>query len=325
MQTIPGPPQPRTTVPHLTVVSACYNEADNLEAFHTAVGQVLWPAEQQGLLEGYTMILVDDGSSDSSLEHLRRLHVRDPRLKYLALSRNFGKQAALRAGLDAAPGDVVVVMDCDMQHQPELIMTLLERWRAGYDVVSTRRLPDMRLSYFKRKTSDLFYKLLSSVSDIALGQGSSDYVLMDARVVRVLREQVQESFFFFRGLVAWVGFHQTVVPFLQAERRAGETKFNLPKLVAQAVNSITSFSTKPLRLATLLGMLLLLFAFGAGIYALYSRITGIAVAGWTSVVIIVLIVGGVQTLLIGIIGEYLGKLFMEAKGRPRYIVREAEL
>ena len=328
---MPAPPDaapaltPRPAPPHLTVVATALNEAENLEALHAAVGQVLWPLEQGGALAGYTLLVVDDGSRDRSVELLRRLRARDHRVKYLAFSRNFGKQAAIRAGLDAAQGDVVVVMDSDLEQPPELLPTLLERWQAGYDVVTTRRRPDPRLSALKRTSSRLYYRVLSSISDIELGEGASDYVLLDARVVQVLREQVNESYFFFRGLVAWVGFRQTEVPYTQALRRAGQSKFNLLKLTSQAINSITSFSTKPLRLATVLGMLLLLFAVAGGVYALYSRYAGIAVAGWTSVVIIVLVVGGVQTLLIGIIGEYLGKLFMEAKGRPRYIVREAAL
>lgn len=314
------PPRPRPDPPRrLSVVVTCYNEEGNLRELYAALTRVL------AAYPDYEIVVVDDGSRDTSLAILRELHAQDPRVKYVSLSRNFGHQPALKAGLDHASGEVVISMDGDLQHPPELIPQLVAQWQAGYDVVATRRADDPRLSWLKRSTSRAFYRLINAVSDIRLEEGMADYRLLDRKVVDVLKHDIVESYLFIRGLVSWVGFRQTTVAYQPAPRFAGQTKYSYRRMLSFALNGITAFSVKPLRIATVLGLLFVLFAIIYGAFALYQYFEHQTVQGWTSVVIIVLLVGGVQILLIGIIGEYLGKLFMQAKGRPHYLVQEAEL
>ncbi|MBS1554589.1 MAG: glycosyltransferase family 2 protein [Bacteroidetes bacterium] len=272
--------------------------------------------------DSYEIIFVDDGSSDQSLTLLEKFHTSDRRVNYISLSRNFGHQNALKAGLDFASGDCIVSMDADLQHPPEMIDQLIEKWLQGYDIVYTKRMVDKKLSFFKRKSSSLFYKLINFLSDTKIEDGTADFRLVDKSVLSVF-SNMKENDLFIRGLMKWVGFKQFCIEYYPNTRFSGTSKYSVAKMFKFALKGITSFSVKPLYLSTLLGSFISLLAFGYGIYALcIGLFTDRAVSGWSSVIISVLFIGGLQLMMMGIIGEYIGKLFMQAKGRPQYIIRK---
>jgi glycosyltransferase involved in cell wall biosynthesis len=280
--------------------------------------------EAENLVELAGRILfVDDGSEDGSLEVLRGLAKADLRIRYISFTRNFGHQNALKAGFDAARGACVITMDADLQHPPELLLLLVDRWRSGCDVVSTIRADDPGLPRPKLLASRFFYSLVNSLSEVPIRKGAADFRLLSRPVVDTLRFMPERDPFF-RGLVPWTGFRQEEIPYTPAPRLHGATKYGFGKMLKLALDGITSFSVKPLRLTTALGAVISLFAFLYAVYALAMRLfTDSTAAGWTSILISVLFIGGIQLLSLGIIGEYLGKLFMESKGRPHYIVRES--
>jgi len=321
--------------PFLSVVIPAYNEKDNIAPLAAAIGEVL-PRDMTREL-----IFVDDGSSDGSLETLRSLAASDRTLRYLSFSRNFGHQAALRAGIEAARGECTIMMDGDFQHPPALIPDLIAAYRRGFDIVQTKRLddaapasdtatndgrsvkPGKRVSLGKRLSSRLFYALVNALSDTKIEPGTADFRLLSRRA----REAVlalREHNLFLRGALPWIGLPTTIIDYVPAERRSGESKYSLSKMFSLALDGITSFSTRPLRLTSFAGLLISGAGFAYAIYALVVRLfTDRAVEGWTSLLISVLIIGGIQLLSLGIVGEYLGKLFLEAKGRPHYIVAES--
>ena len=304
----------------VSVVIPCYNEATNLRVLYDALIDVLAPFGWH-----YELIFVDDGSRDGTLTELERLHNLDPSAHFLSFSRNFGHQPALKAGLDAATGDCVISMDADMQHPPALIPQLVQKWQEGYDVVYTRRLEDKRLPLRKRLTSRFFYRVMNNLSDMEIEEGTADFRLLDRTVVNVL-QQLPERDLFMRGLVKWVGFKQFCIDYEPAERFSGVSKYSFGKMFVFALNGITSFSVKPLRLAMLIGFALSLVGFGYGVFAFASFFfTDWNASGWTSVIMGVLFIGGLQLVMLGIIGEYIGKLFMQAKQRPSYIVQKTSL
>jgi len=304
----------------VTIVVPVYNEAENVWLLQEAVQQVFEQLPQYH----HQIIFVDDGSSDDTLIALRQMAERFTAVRYLSFSRNFGHQFALKAGLDYADGDCVISMDGDMQHPPELIPAMLEGWEQGNDVVYTIREEDKQLPYGKRQSSKLFYNLLNNLSDIELEEGSADFRLLSSQVVSIIRN-LKEYDIFFRGMVKWMGFSQMAIRYQPAERKHGASKYTFKKMVRLALQGITSFSTKPLYIATYLGF----FFSAASIlilpYVLYSFYFGHPNSGWASVIIAIAFFGGLQLMILGIIGIYLGKLFMQAKQRPQYIIKESNL
>lgn len=269
----------------------------------------------------YEIIFVDDGSTDGTLDRVRELHEQDSRIKLIGLSRNFGKQGAVKAGIDHSSGDCVIYMDADMQHPPELIPELLEKWSQGYEVVYTIRKQIEGERFFKKITSRLFSLLFNKLSGLDIREGS-DFGLIDKRVVDEFK-RMNENFLFIRGLINWVGFKQTGIDYVALPRYSGHSKYSTTKLVRLAWNGITSFSIVPLRFATSAGAFISLLAFVYAAYAILAKLfTDKAVSGWASLLVSVLFLGGIQLLCMGLMGEYLGKMFIESKGRPAYIVRD---
>ncbi len=300
----------------VSVVVPAYNEEGNLET----LVKILVP-----YLAGYPdyeVLFVDDGSSDGTLEILKKLNRADQRIRFISLSRNFGHQNALKAGLDNAVGDCVISMDGDLQHPPELIPQMIEKWKEGYDIVYTVRKDDPKLSFLKRKTSNLFYRLMNWLSEIRIEKGVADFRLLDRTAVEVLKD-LKEYYLFLRGMTAWMGFKQCSIPYEPGERLAGETKYSFKRMLGFALTGLTAFSLKPLKISVLLGLCLAFVSFIYGFYAIFMKFfSDQVIQGWASVLVSVLFIGGIQLIVLGIIGEYIGKLFMETKRRPHYIVRE---
>ena len=276
-------------------------------------------------LDGETeVIFVDDGSSDSTYELLVAAREQDPRFKLLRLSRNFGHQIAVTAGLDVASGDAVIVMDADLQDPPEVALELAARWRDGYDVVYAVREDRQGESRFKRATASGFYRLFKRVSDVDVPLDVGDFRLVDRRALDAFRS-MRETNRYVRGMFSWIGFRQVGVPFSRDERFAGETKYPLPKMLKFATDGIVSFSAYPLRFALKLGFLVSAFSFLLGIVFLVSRLAGLySVPGLASIAVFVAFLGGMQLLLIGIMGEYVARIHDEVKGRPLYLVSDTQ-
>lgn len=300
----------------VSIVIPAFNEAGNIEQLVKKLRDTLMDYHH------YEILFVDDGSDDKTLEILKALCRRYNRVRYISLSRNFGHQNALKAGLDHAVGDCVITMDADMQHPPYLIPQLITKWQEGYEVVYTIRLDDHRVSFLKRKTSNLFYKLMNWLSDIHIPKGTADFRLLDRSVVDVLKD-TKEYHLFIRGITAWVGFRQYALEYAPDERYSGKSKYTVKRMAGFALTGITSFSLKPLRLSILLGLFFAVLAFAYGVYAILTKLlTDQAVPGWASVLASVLFIGGIQLIVLGIIGEYIGKLVMESKQRPHYVIKE---
>lgn len=301
--------------PFVSVVIPCYNEEGNIAMIVSKIEKAL--ADYK-----YEIIFVDDGSTDNTLGILKSQHTENPKVEYIALSRNFGHQNALKAGLDNAKGDVIISLDADLQHPPEVMNKLISKWEDGYEVVYTIRKDHKRIGFFKKITSRLFYKIINLMSNTRIHEGAADFRLLDKKVVREL-QKLTENYLFIRGLISWIGFKQTSVEYVAKERHSGATKYSLLKMFRFALAGITSFSIKPLRLSLYLGVFIALVSFLYGIYAvIVTLFTDQTLAGWGSLIASVLFVGGIQLMMLGVIGEYLGKLFMENKKRPNYIIRE---
>lgn len=306
-------PKIKTTI---SFVIPVYNEASNILILFNEIQLAL--AEQQYCFE---FIFVDDGSTDTSLEKIKELSFIHETVFYIELSRNFGHQYALKAGLDISEGDCVISMDCDLQHPPEVLVQLIKKWEEGFDVVYTRRVEDKKLPWVKRKTSSLFYTFLNKISDLNLEHGTADFRLMNRSVLNAF-SNLNESELFIRGLVKWAGFKQTAIDYTPRDRHSGESKFNLKKMISFALQGITSFSVKPLQLIAYLGLILFLISMILVPYALISYFIHRAVSGWTSLMVTVIFFGSLQLLMIGIIGLYISKLFIQSKQRPHYFIRE---
>lgn len=302
--------------PFISVVVPLYNEEASLAELHRRVSEVLQSAHARA-----EIVLVDDGSADRTPELLRDLSARDSRVKAVLLSRNFGQQAAITAGLDHAVGDAVVIMDADLQDPPELLPRLLERWREGSDVVYAVRRR-RRGSLGKRLAYRAFYRLLGGLADTPIPMDSGDFGLLDRRVVRVIAA-LPERHRFLRGLRAWVGFRHTSIEYDRPERAAGVPGYSLKKLITLALDGLFGFSYKPIHIATFLGVVFSVTAFALGVWAFADRLTGgPPPQGWASTVVIVTFIGGVQLLTLGIIGEYIRRIYDEVRERPLYVVRE---
>ena len=304
-----------TSAPVVSIVAPIFNEEETLPELCRRVTQVM-----QTLGIPYELILVNDGSSDDSLALMQSLHQSDPRTKYVSLSRNFGHQIAITAGLDFATGAAVVVMDGDLQDPPELLPALIDKWRAGFVVVYAVRQERAGLSYPRQSLYRAFYRLLRALARIDIPVDSGDFRLMSRRVIDTLK-QMPERNRFVRGLTAWVGFQQTGVPYDRPDRYAGTVKYSVAKLWRLGMDGLISFSYLPLQLATWLGFLIagsctvfIGYLFWARLFA--DRLPD----GWTSLMVAVVFLGGIQLLTLGIVGEYIGRIFDEVKGRPVYIV-----
>lgn len=273
----------------------------------------------------YEILFVDDGSNDGTLEVLKKLYLDDPRINFLSFSRNFGHQNALRAGINFSNGDCVVSLDGDLQHPPELIPRLIAKWMEGFDIVYTIRKDTKELPFLKKTTSHIFYKLMNAISDINFESGEADFRLLDKNAAAELNN-LNENAIFFRGMVKWLGFEQTGIEYTSDERSWGKTKYSRKKMFALAISGITSFSIKPLRISTIIGIIIAFLSIIYGIYALYIKFfTDNSIEGWTSVFFMVSFIGGIQLIIMGIIGEYVGNIFLESKKRPHYIIRESSL
>jgi len=303
----------------LSVVVPAYNEQDVLPEFHRRLSAVL--ATVHGACE---VVYVNDGSRDRTMEIMRLLRAQDERVSLVDLSRNFGKEVALTAGLDHAIGDAVVVIDADLQDPPELIPELIAQWRAGFDVVFARRTARDGESLFKRATASAFYRLIQRVSRVEIPADTGDFRLLSRRAVDALK-QLREQHRFMKGLFAWIGFPHKAVPYRRDARFAGDTKWNYWKLWNFALEGFTSFTIAPLKIATYVGILVALVSFVFAAWIVYKTIAfGDPVRGYPSLIVVVLFLGGVQLLSIGVMGEYLGRLFDESKGRPLYFLNAYE-
>lgn len=304
--------------PTISVVAPVFNEEAILPEFYRRVRMVM-----EGMGLPWELVLVNDGSRDRSPQIMRELHAQDPRVKVVDFARNFGHQVAITAGADYARGDAVVVMDADLQDPPEVIPELVEQWRAGYEVVYAVRSARKGETWFKEFTAKVFYRLIYRITDIDIPMDTGDFRLMDRKVVDALKG-MREKHRFMRGLSVWVGFRQTGVKYVRAERYAGETKYPLKKMLKFALDGITSFSYLPLQLATYIGFIAAGLAVLGIIVTIILRLSGSeAFYGQATTLVSVLFLGGVQLISLGIIGEYLGRIYDEVKGRPLYIVREA--
>lgn len=302
---------------HIEIIVPVHNEEGNLGLLLERVHAVF-----QGIAYDYSFIFVDDGSTDSTLSILRAMKTADPRVNYISFSKNFGHQNALKAGLDHSKADVVITMDGDLQHPPELIPLLIEKWEEGYEVVYTlRKDEEQNLGYLKKKSSNLFYRVMNRLADLDMEKGSADFRLLSKKVVSVLQD-LEEYELFFRGLVKWVGFRQIGIEYVPEERRSGKSKYTLKKMIRFALQGITSFSTKPLYIAAYLGFAFSMLSLLYIPYILVSYFFGHTVHGWVSVIVTIAFFGGLQLSILGIMGLYLGKIFMQGKKRPLYIIKE---
>jgi glycosyltransferase involved in cell wall biosynthesis len=304
----------------LSIVSPAYEEEEVLPRFHAELSGVL-----DALAHDYDVevIYVDDGSHDGTLDYLRRLSIADRRVRYLSFSRNFGVQAALTAGIEHARGDAVITLDSDLQHPPSVIPALLEKWRAGHDIVLTLRTEDPRIGFFKRVASRSFFWLMSHLSETEFHFAISDYRLLSRRVIESLL-RLRETHRFLRGMINWLGYRTTVVRFDPLSRGAGESKFTMRRLFALGIDALLSFSKLPLRLALGLGAGVLALGVGDGLCALVrSVLSSTPVDGGFHVLLVaVLMVGGGILCSLGVLGEYLGRVYEQVKERPLYLLKE---
>ena len=307
------------TNPTVDLIIPVYNEQGVVSTFHAQLCQAV-----DALPYAFTILYVDDGSSDGTPAELDALAQADGRVRVVTLSRNFGHQAALSAGLDRASGDFTITLDGDGQHPPALIPQMLSLAQAGYEVVLTQRLESDELSWFKRVTSALFYRLLNRVGSTNILPGGADFRLLSRAAVQALRS-LPEYHRFLRGMVAWIGFRTVILPFAQPARLAGHSKYSLRKMTRLAMDAVFSFSLVPLYMGISLGVLFLLGALAEAVYVLSFWITGNTAnlaPGWSSLMFMLLVVGGTLMITLGVVGIYIGYIFQEVKHRPVYVVRQ---
>ena len=302
----------------ISILCPFYNEDRSVAAFFSRLIPVM-----ERLGEAYELICINDGSRDATLEALLTMRALHPHIRVIDLSRNFGKEAALTAGIDAARGDAVIPIDADLQDSPELIVRLVQEWKRGYEVVLARRADRRADSWVKRLTALLFYKVHNAISDPPIPENVGDFRLMDRKVVDAIK-QLPERRRFMKGIFAWVGFRSITIEYVRDPRFAGKSRFSGWKLWNFAIEGVTSFSTAPLRIWSYLGLAVASFAFVyAGFIVMRTVIYGIDVPGYASLLAVTLFLGGIQLIGLGVLGEYLGRVYSEAKQRPIYIVRDS--
>ena len=301
----------------ICILSAAFNEGENIKVFYDAVKNII-----QELPYEFSFCFVNDGSSDNTLSVIKNIVTNDSSVKYLSFSRNFGQQVALKAGIDAVFSDAIIMMDSDMQHAPELIPVLINAWKTkNVNMVNTIREEDQELTWFKRCSSKLFYKILNRLSDLQLEPGQADFRLIDKQVVQTIRNS-KEHDVFLRGMIHWIGFQQTTINYKAQKRFAGQSKYTFSKMMSLALAGITSFSVKPLYSAIYIGFGFAFLAFLYLPYVIYSLATGTAVHGWSSVLITISFFGGLNLIIMGVLGIYIGKILIQNKERPLYIIQE---
>ena len=310
------PPEPGDR-PRISIVVPAFNEEGNVSALYQELVQVL-----PSLDLTFEIIFVDDGSLDGTWERVKSLRREDPRVKAVRLSRNFGHQYALLAGVSHATGDAVITMDADLQHPPSVIPELVGAWRGGNKIVHTIRRDVSTLSVFKRASSVIFYRVFSLLSGVKIRRGMADFRLLDRRVVDSVLA-FREGGLFLRGIVQWVGYPSTEIAFEARERLSGTTKYSRRRMWAFAWNSITSFSVVPVRMGVYLGLITSVLAFAELAYAVWAKLfTDRAVPGWASAVSVVSLLFGILFILVGLVGEYIGRVLIEVKHRPRFVISE---
>lgn len=304
----------------VSVVLPAHNESGNVAVIKNKIEES-FPFDAYDL----ELIFVNDGSTDDTMAKLQKLASQDQKVFYIELSRNFGHQCALKAGLDYAHGDCVISMDCDMQHPPELVRLLIEKWEEGYDVVYTCRAESKNTSLMKRKTSNAFYSIFNRFSDVQIEKGTADFRLMDRAVVDVFK-RFRENDMFIRGIVKWMGFRQIHIDYEPNDRFSGTSKYTMRRMLQFAVHAVTSFSVRPLYMAIYIGFGLSLLALLYLPYVLFSFFySGHYAYGWGSVLLTIVFFSGLQLCVLGVIGLYLGKMFIQSKNRPLYIVRSSNI
>lgn len=314
-EVIESPNEEREPV-RVSVVVPAYNEEEVLPEFHRRMAEVAEKIDAR-----VEMVFVNDGSTDRTLEVLNALRARDPRVAIVDLSRNFGKEIAMTAGLDHARGDAVVVIDADLQDPPELIPQMIGHWREGYDVVYAKRTSRAGESALKKATAHAFYRVIGGLSRVKIPEDTGDFRLLSRRAVDALG-RLREQHRFMKGLFAWIGYPQKALPYERHARHDGQTKWNFRSLWTFALEGITSFTILPLKVATYVGLITALGAFGFGMFLVVDTLVrGNPVAGYPSLMTVVLFLGGIQLMAIGVIGEYLGRMFDETKNRPLYLVQ----
>jgi glycosyltransferase involved in cell wall biosynthesis len=309
-----------STAPALSIVVPLYNEEANVHALYERLRAVV---ESMGV--SYEFVFINDGSRDSTLALVHGLSQRDPHVRYIDLSRNFGHQIAVTAGLDHAAGEAVVIIDADLQDPPELIPELYEKLRSGYEVVYAKRLSRPGESAAKLMTAKLFYRMLAAITHVDIPVDTGDFRIISRKVVEALKLMPEQSKFL-RGQISWIGFRQTYVQYNRAQRAGGETGYTYSKMLRLAIDGITAFSDFPLKLASLSGFFVSGVAFLIMLYTLYSRfVSHNYQPGWASLMISVLFMGGVQLIAIGIIGEYIGRLSADVRQRPLYLIADTNI
>ncbi|WP_086478571.1 MULTISPECIES: glycosyltransferase family 2 protein [Arenibacter] len=301
----------------VSIVVPCFDEADNIQPLIDRIQDVLSPYQHE-------IILVNDGSKDATQQAIESVAATYKSISYLSFSRNFGHQTAIKAGIDYAKGDCIVTMDADLQHPPETIINMLEFWGQGFEVITAIRIDDANLPWFKKWSSKGFYWLLSLISDENVTPQGADFRLFDKKIAAVIRN-MPENNIYLRGLFSWIGYKQTTLKYKEEKRFFGSTKYSTKKMLKLASNGITSFSIKPLRIALAIGVMFAFLAFGYGVYAIIVMVLGLTVSGWASIVAAIVFLSGLQLMVLGVMGEYIGKLYLENKKRPHYLISKTNI
>ncbi len=295
----------------LSIIIPVFNEAESIPA--------LCDQLQSVCKNDYEIIFVDDGSTDNTLQQIQAIALIDKQVKCISLSRNFGHQNALMAGMEYATGEYIIIMDGDLQHPPALIPAMIEQLNAGFDLVATKRNKTANAGWLKNTTGSVFYSFINAISDTRIEEGVADFKAFNRKVLHSILK-FKERELFLRGIFSWIGFKSTIIAFDAPARQFGKTKYSFAKMLRFALKGTTSFSFKPLRIALLIGSLISLAAFAFGVFALVAYFKGNTVPGWASLIIAVMFLGGTQLLAIGLLGEYIASLFTETKARPLYLV-----
>ncbi|WP_395074856.1 glycosyltransferase family 2 protein [Flavobacterium sp.] len=304
----------------ICILTAAYNEGESINVFYQSVKEVV-----NNLPYNFTFCFVNDGSKDNTIEIIREIAKKDNTVKYISFSRNFGQQVALKAGIDSIDADAIIMMDSDLQHSPSLIPELIAVWQnQKVNMVNTLREEDADLSWFKKQSSKWFYKLLNKISDLQLEPGQADFRLIDRQVTQALKNS-KEHDVFLRGMIHWIGFKQAAISYKAQKRFAGKSKYTFSKMMSLALAGITSFSVKPLYMAIYIGFIFAFLSFLYLPYVIYSYWSGNSVSGWSSVLISVAFFGGLNLIIMGVLGIYIGKILIQNKERPLYIIQEENL